>query len=71
MADYVDKYIDLKEASRTIRPNTVEGYRYAALRIREGFASTPLDSLTTKKVQEWEASMGTSCYSRTSEARPR
>jgi integrase len=57
VADYVDKYIDLKEASRTIRPNTVEGYRYAALRIREGFASTPLDSLTTKKVQEWEASM--------------
>jgi integrase len=57
VADYVDKYIDLKEASHAIQPNTVEGYHYAAIYIRKAFASTPLNSLTAKDVQKWEASI--------------
>jgi len=57
IADYVDRYVDMLESAHTIRPNTVEGYRYAALHIRKAFATTPLDRLTAQKVQKWEASM--------------
>lgn len=51
--DYVSRYIDLREASKTIEESTVTGYRTSLRYIRERFANKAIKELTASDVSEW------------------
>lgn len=59
VADYIDRYLDRREALREIEPSTMVSYRHEAKKIRREFGKTYLQDLTRGMVQDFYSRMMT------------
>lgn len=55
--DYVSRYIQSKEAAKSIEASTIRGYENSLRYIREEFSGTPIKDLKAKAVEEWLAKL--------------
>lgn len=57
VADYVDRYIDSREAMASLEASTVKDYRNSAKLIRAEFAGTAIQELTRAEVEAFEVKL--------------